>query len=136
MRKYLENIKDIEALKDTDTIIHYGSDEEFVLKFVNGVLCSFYKENTDHLHEYNFPLNIEIHTPYIEEPSKDCIGKLGWFYDYGKADDGFIDVLKEVEDGEYFPEYGDAGYQHFRSLTADEVEKYTTFKVMKEELKQ
>ena len=106
MRKYLENIKDIEALKDTDTIIHYGSDEEYILKFVNGVLCSFYKENTDRLHEYNFSLNFEIQTPYIDEPSKDDIGKLGFFWN-DDEDDSILDVLWENKRNSEYPFEGE-----------------------------
>lgn len=133
MRKYLENIKDIEALKDTDTVIHYGSDEEYILKFVNGVLCAFDKENTDHLYEYNFSLNIEIHTPYIVvegEPSEDCIGKLGWFWD----SDGhrIMDRLEDVDDGAFKGLDAGEWFRRFRPLTADEVEEYTGYKVVKE----
>lgn len=67
------------------------------------------------------------------EDYSEYIGKLGWFCDSDKADDGFIDVLEEIEDGEYITRYDGAGYHHFRPLTADEVEDYTTFKVMKED---
>lgn len=134
MRKYLENIKDIEALKDTDTVIHYGSDEKYVLKFVNGVLCAFDKENTDRLHEYNFPLNIDIQTPYIEvegESSEDCIGKLGWFWN----SDGhrIMDRLEDVDDEEFKGLDAGEWYSHFCPLTPEEVEEYTGYKVVKED---
>lgn len=134
MKKYLKTIEDIEALRNTDTVIHYGCDGIYVLKFVNGVLCSFYKENTDHLHVYNFSLDIDIHTPYIkveDEPSKDDIGKLGWFWD---NDDEIciIDRLYEIDRGRFYAVDAGDDYKHFRPLTPEEVEKYTGYKVVKE----
>lgn len=135
-KKYLKTIEDIEALRNTDTIIHYGSDEEYVLKFVNGVLCAFYKENTDHLSEYNFPLNIEIHTPYIEvedDPLEGDIGKLGWFWN-NDEDLKDVDILNSIStgDGGHFEGQTAGWFKHFRPLTISEVEKYTGYNVVKE----
>lgn len=137
-KKYLKTIEDIEALRNTDTVIHYGLDGKFILRFVNGVLCRFYKEKPEHLYEYGLTLNIEIQEPFIEvedkpTPAPKCyIGKLGWFWDSDK-ETPLIDVLGEINKGDY-PFYGKlcANYKHFRPLTPEEVEKYTGYKVVKE----
>ena len=139
MKKYLKTIEDIEALKDTDTVIHYGGDEKYLLRFVNGVLCSFYKENTDHLKQYHFNLDIDLHQPYIEVEDElaceDDIGKLGWFWD-NDADIKDIDFLKEVSRIHDIPyrTYSLKYYRHFRPLTPEEVEKYTGYKVVNNEI--
>lgn len=135
MRKYLKTIEDLEALRNTDTKIYreiYG----VYYKFINGVLCSFTMNGE--LYMYNAGLSWVVQEYYVEvedEPSEDDIGKLGWFYDYDIPDDGFIDVLNGIVDGDsdkYFPKYDSCGYQHFRPLTPEEVEKYTGYKVVKE----
>ena len=140
MRKYLKNIEDIEALRNTDTKILYEiengdvPDPREYYKFVNGVLCCF---SNDTLVSYNTMLVCKRIKYYIEvedEPSEDLIGKLGWFYDYDTEDDGFIDVLDKIVDAsdKYVPKCDSDGYRHFRPLTPEEVEKYTGYKVVKE----
>lgn len=139
MKKYLKTIEDIEALRNTDTTLRIEGSTSWY-RFVNGTLCR-YCLNGDIFYNVDLPyfevyIEVDEHDcvrqDAEDEPSEDWIGKLGWFCDYDKADDGFIDVLKEVEDGEYFPEYGDASYLHFRPLTPEEVEKYTGYKVVED----
>ena len=136
MKKYLNTIEDIEALRNTDTKI-YKDNATGYYKFVNGVLCFF---NTDSAYAfYNVTLDFnQVESKlYIEVDEQDYIGKLGVFWDDdGDADDGEIDMLEEIGDKysyRYFARYEDCSYQHFRPLTPEEVEEYTGYKVVKED---
>ncbi|MBO5956732.1 MAG: hypothetical protein J6Q39_04180 [Bacteroidales bacterium] len=140
MKKYLKTIKDVEALRDTDTKILYEienggvPDPREYYKFVNGVLCCF---SNDTLVSYNTMLVCKRIKYYIEvEDEKDYIGKLGWFWDFCESDDGFVNVLEDIVNewsDKYLPKGSCCGYRHFRPLTPEEVEKYTGYKVVKED---
>ena len=138
MKKYLKTVEDIEALRNTDTKI-YVENHGGYFKFINGVLCSF--TINSELSMYNAGISWVVQEYYIEvedEPSEDDIGKLGWFWDVGDAEDGFIDELATIDvqpigSDKYFPKYGSGSCQHFRPLTPEEVEKYTGYKVVKED---
>ena len=138
-KKYLKTIKDIEALKDTDTKILYEienggvSDPREYYKFVNGVLCCF---SNDTLVSYNTMLLCKRIKYYIEvedEPSEEDIGKLGWFWDDDEDDKTMNILWRYTGDDEYCVEGETCScYKHFRPLTPEEVEKYTGYKVVKE----
>lgn len=139
-RKYLKNIEDIEALRNTDTKIRFEYDNHGVAwkeqhyQFVNGVLCGFWDGK---LTNYNVMLSLDHGNYYIEvedEPSEDWIGKLGWFWDNTKKA-GVLDFLEKIRDTEvcrYVTKSTNLRYNHFRPLTPEEVEKYTGYKVAKE----
>lgn len=136
MKKYLKTIDDIEALRNTDTKIYCtGSDDESFWKFVNGVLCLFKGRKflyNDSIWLSTTPGSAEYYIEVEDEPSEVVIGKLGWFWDVSDIEDGFIDVLEDIEDGEYITRYDCARFKHFRPLTPEEVEEYTGYKVVKE----
>ena len=150
-KRYLKNIEDIEALRDTDTKIRFEYDNHGVAwkeehyQFVNGVLCCFWDGK---LTSYNAMLSLRHGNYYIEvdehdcvrqdaedEPSEDWIGKLGVFWD-DDGDKPLIDILwRYTEDDEYrFEGESCSVYEHFRPLTPEEVEKYTGYKVVTETL--
>ena len=143
MKKYLKTINDVLALENTDTKIYERGTNSY-WKFVNGALCKFDKDKDGYTYHTYFTIENDSQF-YIEvdehdcvrqdaedEPSEDWIGKLGFFWDTGDADDGFIDVLEEIVDGEYGTKYDGACYTHFRPITPEEVEKYTGYKVAEE----
>lgn len=134
-KKYLKTSEDVEALRNTDTKIYEECHTNIYWKFVNGVLCKFYT-NMDGF-TYNTSFTIGTHSNfYIEvedEPSEDYIGKLGWFWCHDE-DLKVVDVLKSISTGNGRFERQTAGwYLNFRPLTPEEVEKYTGYKVVKEE---
>lgn len=135
-KKYLKNIDDLEALRNTDTKIRYEDWDISYYRFVNSVLCEYRLED-DKLLRYNVALRCDGRQ-YIEdedEPSKDDIGKLGWFYDEHIENEKFIDVLASIEKKvvfKYMSKTDGGNYQHFRPLTPEEVEEYTGYKVVKE----
>ena len=137
MKKYLKTIKDIEALRDTDTKILYEienggvPDPREYYKFVNGVLCCF---SNDTLVSYNTMLVCKRIKYYIEvedEPSEDWIGKLGWFWDDDETV-AFPSILEELDGVMYVSKSDTCPYEHFRPLTPEEVEKYTGYKVVED----
>lgn len=134
-KRYLKTIKDIEALIPTDTKIYQDNGRGY-FKFVNGVLCSFTKNNE--LSMYNDGLSCLSQDYYIEvEDEQDYIGKLGMFWDFKETADGFIDVLDTIDVqaygcDKYIPKSNNRSYQYFRPLTPEEVEEYTGYKVVKE----
>lgn len=136
-KKYLKTIEDIEALRNTDTKIRFEYDnhgvawKEQYYQFVNGVLCGFWDGR---LTNYNAMLSLDHGNYYIEvedEPSEDLIGKLGWFWD-DDENRAFVSFLEDLDGSMYVCDYDGCPYEHFRPLTADEVEKYTAFKVVRE----
>ena len=137
-KKYLKTIEEIEALRNTDTKIYreYQSSIGYY-KFVNGVLCSF--TTIDELFMYNAGLSWNIQEYYIkveDEPSEDLIGKLGWFWDKYREEEKFVDVLKSINKEacyKYMARINGCTYQFFRPMIPEEVEKYTGYKVVKEE---
>ena len=72
----------------------------------------------------------------VSDERSEYIGKLGWFWDEYETRQKFIDVLASI-DGDYgfiyLAKADNCHYQFFQPLTADEVEKYTTFKVTQED---
>lgn len=133
MRKYLKTIEDIEALGYTDTKI-YRENHKGYFKFVNGVLCLFC-ETSDVFYNATIDFNQVNSQLYIEvedEPSDDYIGKLGWFWDDDEVS-RVMDRLEYVEDEAFKGLDYDEWYKHFRPLTPEEVEKYTGYKVVKED---
>jgi hypothetical protein len=138
MRKYLKNIEDVEALRNTDTKIYCTYSSTSYLRFVNGVLCGFYEGGK--LFSYNLSFSIDPDTAnyYIEvedEPTEDDIGKLGWFWDNTEKA-GVLDWLRIIRTADqelrYVTQSTYLRYKHFRPLTPEEVEKYTGYKVVKE----
>ena len=133
-RKYLKNIEDIEALRNTDTKIYSVRCSSFYHKFINGILCFFTCE--DKLLSYNTALE-DLTEHYIEvedEPSEDWIGKLGMFSNcYGF--EGEVGVLERlVEEDRPYVSSSLYQYKYFRPLTPEEVEKYTGHKVVNNEI--
>lgn len=135
-KRYLKNIDDIEALRNTDTKIYRDNGRGY-FKFVNGVLCSFTKNNELSMYNDGLPcLSQDYYIEVEDEPSEDDIGKLGWFLDEYREKEKFIDVLASIDKDATFKYKGKADgryYQFFRPLTPEEVEKYTGYKVVKEE---
>lgn len=136
-KKYLKTIEDIEALRNTDTKIYCtNSEDDAFWKFVNGVLCLFKGRKflyNDSIWLSTTPGSAEYYIEIEDEPSKDDIGKLGWFWD-DDADDSMVDVLVgNTREGKYrFEAKTCSNFKHFRPLTPEEVEKYTGYKVVKE----
>lgn len=134
-KRYLKTIEDIEALRNTDTIIYNARCSSNYLRFVDGTLCQFNKDGK--LLRYNATINIcgEEYIEVEDEPSEDWRGKLGWFWD---EDDEIgtslciIDRLDEIDEGRFYAVVAGAYYAHFRPLTPEEVEEYTGYKVVKE----
>lgn len=133
-KKYLKTIEDIEALRNTDTKI-YRENHTSYFKFVNGVPCIFCK-TSDVFYNATIDFNQVASELYIEveyEPSEAYIGKLGWFWD-DDEDVKCVDVLNDISTGNgRFEGQTDGWYDHFRPLTPEEVEKYTGYKVVKED---
>jgi hypothetical protein len=70
------------------------------------------------------------------EDYSEYVGKLGWFWDELSERQKFIDVLKRIDEKDsfkYLAKEEGCHYQFFSPLTADEVEDYTTFKVIQED---
>jgi hypothetical protein len=130
MKKYLNTFEDIEALRNTDTKI-YSSGSDCYFQFIKGVPCVFY---SDGVVFYNSAICLD-ETKYIEvpdEPDESWVGKLGWFWDYNEEFKS-LDVLERIETGRYGVKDSSWSYDHFRPLTPEEVEKYTGYKVVKED---
>ena len=130
MKKYLKTIEDIEALRNTDTKI-YVENHGGYYKFINGVLCEFVGEGAFVYNTYLTSTRLYIEVE--DEPSEDWIGKLGFFWDV-KEDKEHLGKLMGIYTERRLPfeaEY--AFYEHFRPLTPEEVEKYTGYKVVKED---
>lgn len=130
MKKYLKTFEDIEALRNTSTKI-YCDIEDGYLQFVNGWPCKFLS-NGDKI----FGCGILMSDgPYIEvpdEPDKSWVGKLGWFWDNFEECKA-IDVLTRVGMGRYWAKKSCEHFNNFLPLTPEEVEKYTGYKVVKED---
>ena len=138
-KRYLKNIEDIEALRLTDTKIYEKHYTNSYWKFVGGVLCKFYTDTNGFTYNTSFTIDNNSHF-YIEvedEPSEDYIGKLGWFWDTRTEEEKFIDVLASVDEEGCFNYEAKSDrnlYQFFRPLTPEEVEKYTGYKVVNNEM--
>ena len=133
MKKYLKSIKDVEALRNTDTKIYEEYYNDSYWKFVNGILCKFYTDNGGFTYNTCFTIDVNSRL-YIEVPDKSdksWIGKLGWFWD---SDEKIktIDVLIKVGLGRFWSKKASEHFSNFRPLTPEEVEKYTGYKVIKE----
>lgn len=133
-KKYLKTPEEILALKDTNTTIYYGGDGNFVMRFVQGVLCLFSKDN-GRLVCFNEPLSPASQNPYIlvEEPVKEAtekdIGKLCKFWDDDKDEEN-ISILQRINKECSYPFiHNDGYYGHCRPLTPTEVAKITGYKV-------
>lgn len=137
MKKYLKTIEDIEALRNTDTKIYKDGSTGYH-KFVNGVLCFFNTDSAYIFYNVTMDFNQVESKLYIEvedEPSEDDIGKLGFFWDEGAEEDGKVSSLKTFNKNDVYKyETRDTVcYMNFRLLTPEEVEKYTGYKVVKED---
>lgn len=137
-KKYLKNIEDVEALRNTDTKIYKDGSTGYN-KFVNGVLCFFNTDSAYIFYNVTMDFNQKGSNLYIEvedEPSEEDIGKLGWFWD---DDDDIgtglclMDRLDEIDEGRFYAVDVGGYYKHFRPLTPEEVEEYTGYKVVKED---
>lgn len=132
MKKYLTTPEEILALKDTDTNIYYGGDGNFVMRFVQGVLCLFSKDN-GRLVCFNEPLSPASQNPYIlvEEPVKEAdandIGKLCKFL--GTFDPPSIGILAGFTDDKRPIKVGGNIYKKCYKLTPSEVAELTGYKV-------
>jgi hypothetical protein len=135
-KRYLKTIEDIEALRNTSTVIYEERCDLNYLRFIEGVLCQF-SSRDNKLLRYNVTLNVDCNKLYIEvedEPSEDYIGKLGWFYDNTK-EPGVLDWLRNIRPNQqlrYVTQRSNLCYRLFQPLTPEEVEKYTGYKVVKE----
>lgn len=136
-KRYLKTVEDVIALKDTDTKI-YAEWMKGYYKFVEGVLCYF--NDVEDCWDLNVSFDKKgAHYILEEEPmqeaTKEDVGKLGWFYDNTEKA-GVLDFLEKIRDIEvcsYVTKSTNARYNHFRPLTPEEVEKYTGYKVVKED---
>lgn len=130
-KRYLKNIEDIEALRNTDTKI-YSEGCGGYYKFINGVLCYLSCDGEDFQYQVGLWLSQE---PYIEvedELSEDYIGKLVLLWDVDE-NHSCVDILEQIDDGMAVGRADGYYYEHFRPLTPEEVEKYTGYKVVKED---
>lgn len=137
MKRYLKTIEDIEALRNTDTKI-YNEDcdtKEIYYQFVNGVLCEFVG---DGVFVYNTYLtSTRLYIEVEEEPkgiTDDDIGQLCRFWDTVE-ERGFVGFLTGLDLSKECPYEADEWecYRNCRLLTKSEVEKYTRYKVVKED---
>lgn len=132
MRKYLKTIEDIEALRNTDTKIYCEMGDGY-LQFVNGWPCKFFPNG-----DKAFGCGILMSdNPYIEVPDKpdeSWIGKLGWVSDTADNKAG-CEVFKKYNTGTDYPYETELGscWRYFTPLTPEDVEKYTGYKVVKED---
>lgn len=138
-KRYLKTIEDIEALRGTDTKIYKDGSTGYH-KFVNGVLCFFNTDSAYIFYNVTMDFNQKGSNLYIEVEDElsfeDDIGKLGWFYDEYMIKEKFIDSLASIDKEAAFKYRAKADrlhYQFFQPLTPEEVEKYTGYKVVKEE---
>ena len=135
-KKYLNTIEDVEALRNTDTKIYKDTATGYY-KFVNGVLCFFNTDSAYMFYNVTMDFNQVESKFYIEvedEPSEDDIGKLGVFSNcYGF--EGEVGVLERIVEGDHpYLSVSLYQYKYFRPLTPEEVEKYTGYKVVNNEM--
>lgn len=134
-KKYLKTIEDIEALRNTDTKIYTEiGDVNSYLQFVNGWPCRFYKDGNI-LFGCGFFFSQKPFIKVEDDPLEGDIGKLGWFWDNTEKA-GVLDFLEKIRDTEvcrYVTKSTNVRYNHFRPLTPEEVEKYTGYRVVKED---
>lgn len=135
MKKYLKTIEDIEALRNTDTKI-YNSGSDGYFQFVNGVPCLFC-DTSDVFYNATIDFNEVESKLYIEVPDKpdeSWVGKLGWVSDTADNKTG-CEVFKKYNIGDDYPYETELGtcWKYFTPLTPEEVEKFTGYKVVKEE---
>jgi hypothetical protein len=133
MKKYLKTFEDIEALRNTDAKIYCDSEDGY-LQFVNGWPCWFFQDGNKLFGGGVFLSS----NPYIEvpdEPDESWVGKLGWVSYIDSDDKARCGVLKKYCRGHEYPykvKHG-ACWRYFTPLTPEEVEKYTGYKVVKED---
>lgn len=132
MKKYLNTVEEIEALRNTDTKI-YSSDTDSYHQFIKGIFCSVHLDGAVF---YNSAICLDG-TKYIEVPDEagdSWIGKLGWVSDESKDKKTRCGVLVEYLEGHKHPYKAQGGlsWTYFTPLTPEEVEKYTGYKVVKE----
>ena len=130
MKKYLKTFEDIEALRNTDTKI-YSSGSDGYYQFIKGVFC-FIHSNEDIYYNSDIGLDGTQYVEVPDEPDKSWIGKLGWFWDNFEECKA-IDVLVKVGTGRYWSKKAREPFNNFLPLTPEEVEKYTGYKVVKED---
>lgn len=135
MKKYLKTIEDIEALRDTDTKI-YRDKAHGYFKFVNGLPCLFCDSSIVY---YNATIDFdEVDSKlYIETPDTTdyLIGKLGWISDEDTDNKLNCGIFKKYHLGAAYPYEIESGscWKHFTPLTPEDIEKYTCYKVVKED---
>lgn len=142
MKKYLETIDEILALKDTDTKIYRELPKDFKKKesvnyhkFVNGILCWFEDEenawsiNTPLFHDckYYIITGEDDGREWIKLADKDDIGKLCVFSvnaNFDIENDIVAKLLDITEDNKYV--YAPSGLylDYCRPLTSKEIELF------------
>lgn len=132
MKKYIKTIKELLALKSTDTPIFNEASDKY-LKFIDGVLCSYDKEGG--LCGFNIAVGFNTR-PFIEveesiqEATEKDIGKLCKFWNgkgIGSESDCYIGILKQFFPGQGRP-YNMKNnailiYDHCRRLTEEEIKE-------------
>lgn len=136
MKKYLKTIEDIESLRNTDTKIYRDNGRGY-FKFVNGVPCLFC-DTSDVFYNVTIDFNEVESKLYIEVPDKldnSLVGKIGWVSDESKDKKTRCGVLVEYLEGDPHPYkiQGGLSWKYFTPITPEEVEKYTCYKVVKED---
>lgn len=147
-KRYLNTIKDVLALKDTDTKI-YSDDEndDFYYKFVNGYFCRFDDCGSARFNDTILLTEDEDDERYyileeepMQEATKEDVGKLCWFFNDSKEGSDirkpFVAVLWRIDDDfeNPFVDYVTCTHwKHCRRLTPSEVAELTGYKVVKED---
>lgn len=135
MKKYLKTIEDIEALRNTGTVIYNARCDLNYLRFIDGILCQFSKEGK--LLRYNTNINVsgEYYIEVEDDTYESYIGKLGWVSDKSPDEKNMCSILTGIDELSGFPYScsNGAGWKYFKPLTPDEVAEITGYKVEEEE---
>ena len=129
IKKYLTTPEEILALRDTDTEIHYGYDGDFIMRFVQGILCTFTKNGK------LYGVNVDIHisqNPYIlvEEPVKEATEKdIGKLCKFIRKDGERISILVCFTNNKRPVAVGGDIFDKCYRLTPAEVAEITGYKV-------
>lgn len=128
IKKYLTTPEEILALKDTDTKIYIENNRGY-FKYVNDIVCYFEDDYCYFNAEIMFGPCYEKKYILVEEPVREVIGKIGWFWDDDETRRVFGRVVAFNECGSHLFETDNSIYKHFRPLTPEEVAEITDYKV-------